>query len=136
MHQVHVLLIHGDWLLACCEVAVENGVEIQCEQEVVSIEKEKNLFKVYTKSGDCFESQSVVNAAGIYSDQVASLISELDYQIVPTKGSYYLLDKSQGDLVHHILFPCPTKEGKRCIGCANGTWQFNCGSQCPNHRYK
>ena len=40
------------------------------------------------------------------------LVKEPDYTIFPNKGEYYLLDKNQGELVHHVIFQCPTKEGK------------------------
>ena len=43
---------------------------------------------------------------------MSGLVKNPDYKITPNKGEYYLLDKSQGNLVHHVIFQCPTKIGK------------------------
>jgi glycerol-3-phosphate dehydrogenase len=35
-----------------------------------------------------------------------------EFEILPNRGQYYLLDKSEGSRVSHVIFQCPTKEGK------------------------
>ena len=61
---------------------------------------------------DKYKAPLVVNCAGVMCDHVTGLIKKPDYKITPNKGEYYLLDKSQGNLVHHVIFQCPTKIGK------------------------
>ena len=34
------------------------------------------------------------------------------FTIQPTRGEYYLLDKSEGSRVHHVIFQCPNENGK------------------------
>ncbi|MBF1203464.1 MAG: FAD/NAD(P)-binding oxidoreductase, partial [Fusobacterium periodonticum] len=40
------------------------------------------------------------------------MVCEKEFEILPSKGQYYILDKSQKDLVKHVLFQCPSKVGK------------------------
>lgn len=94
--------------IALSEVAIQNGVELHLNEEVTSIQKEGDIFIVNGK----YTSALVVNCAGITCDEVESLIHTPKYKITPNKGEYYLLDKSQGCLAKHVIFQCPTKNGK------------------------
>ena len=40
------------------------------------------------------------------------MVNEKTFEITPNKGEYYLLDKSQGNLVNHVIFQCPNENGK------------------------
>lgn len=54
----------------------------------------------------------VVNAAGIYADEVAKLAGDHSIQIHPRRGEYLLLDRECGDVVSHTIFRTPSKMGK------------------------
>jgi len=97
--------------IACAEVAVMNGVELKLNTEVTGVEKMEGGYKVLTNNGP-IETKLVVNAAGVQADQVNEMINEKKFTIVPNKGEYYLLDKSQGSLVNHVIFQCPNEKGK------------------------
>ena len=97
--------------IAAAENAVQNGVEIFLDNEVKSISKEKGLFLIKTSKGR-IRSRYAVNAAGVYADAISSMAGECDYTIKPRKGEYILLDKSQGGLVHTVIFQPPSKMGK------------------------
>ncbi|HAN21420.1 MAG: FAD/NAD(P)-binding oxidoreductase [Clostridiales bacterium GWF2_36_10] len=96
---------------AMCEVAAENGCEFFLENEVTAIENINDYFKI-TTSRQKIQANYIINAAGIHSDIICKMAGECDFSILPSKGQYYLLDKNQGELIHHILFQCPTKAGK------------------------
>ena len=49
----------------------------------------------------------VINCAGGASDQVARLIGDDSFTIKPRVGDYLLLNRNQGHLAKHTLFPCP-----------------------------
>lgn len=100
-----------DIAIACAETAVKNGTEVKLNQEVKSIRKVNDYFEVETET-DTFKTKLIVNAAGVECDKVCGMVHEPDYEIVPNKGEYYLLDKSQGELVHHVIFQCPNEKGK------------------------
>lgn len=105
--------IVNPWELALAqgEMAVINGAEVQLDTEVTAISREKNHFAL-TAGGHKLNARFVVNAAGIDAAQVAAMAGAADFSIHPNRGQYYLLDKSQGQLVHHIIFQCPTVHGK------------------------
>lgn len=100
-----------DLAIAYAETAVKNGVVFKANQNVKAIETITDGFLVKTEH-DVFETKTVVNAAGVDCDRILGMVKKADYKIEPNKGEYYLLDKSQGSLVHHVIFQCPTKEGK------------------------
>lgn len=100
-----------DLAIAYGETAVKNGVVCKLNEEVITITKEKDYFQVST-TNDTYEGNLVINAAGVNCGKVAGMISKPEYEIQPNKGEYYLLDKSQGKLVNHVIFHCPTKAGK------------------------
>lgn len=100
-----------EFTIALAENAVENGGEIRLNSKVVAIEKDGN-FKITLENGDKIETKFVVNAAGIYADEIHNLICKEAFKITPRKGEYFVLDKSQGHLFSKTIFQCPTKLGK------------------------
>lgn len=105
--------IVNPWELAFAqaEVAVQNGARVLLDTEITGIEKNDQGFLL--KAGaESYQTRFVVNAAGIHAAQVAELAGVRDFEIHTMRGEYFLLDKSQGDLVRHTIFECPTPLGK------------------------
>lgn len=101
------------WELASAqaEVAVQSGAQVFLSSEVTAVRKLAGGFEVETTTG-VLQSRFVVNAAGTHADIVAAMAGDNDFTIAPNKGEYFLLDTTQGELVQHVVFQCPTKEGK------------------------
>ncbi len=59
-----------------------------------------------------YEAKVVINAAGVYADQIHNMVSDQKIEIEPRKGEYLLCDKSVGKMVSHTLFQLPTALGK------------------------
>jgi len=97
--------------IALAENAVENGVDLKLETEVQNIENKEGSFEIQTNNG-VYQSKYVINAAGVFSDTINSMVAESLFEIEPRKGQYYLLDKSAGSLLNHVIFQCPTDQGK------------------------
>jgi len=93
--------------------AVENGVELYLNSKVTWVGKtpEEN-FEIETDSGDRFTTDYVINAAGLYADEVANFVGINNFKIHPRKGEEYLLDRRIGKLVKRVIFPTPTKASK------------------------
>ena len=100
------------YTIALFENAVSNGGELYLESEVVAIEKNDGIFFVKTKDGKEFKARYVVNAAGVYADEVHNMIAKEKFSIRPRTGEYIVFDKSQGRLFNSTIFPCPSKMGK------------------------
>lgn len=97
--------------LAMAETAVRNGTEILLEAEVTGIDRKDGFWNIRTAKGNV-EAKYVINAAGVNSDDIHNMVAEETFKILPSAGEYYLLDKSEGTRVSHIVFQCPNKEGK------------------------
>ena len=97
--------------IALAENACDNGVEFQFLTEVETIEKEAEGYVLKTSKGE-IHTACVVNAAGVYSDQIHNFVSKKKLHITARKGDYCLLDKEAGSLVSHTIFQLPTKMGK------------------------
>lgn len=100
------------YTIALFENAVSNGGKLYLESEVVSIEKNDGIFFVKTKDSKEFKARYVVNAAGVYADEVHNMIAKEKFSIRPRTGEYIVFDKSQGRLFNSTIFPCPSKMGK------------------------
>lgn len=98
--------------IALMENAITNGVKLRLESEVLDIKKiEDNCFEIKTKK-EIIKSKYIINAAGVYSDKINNLIGGNEFYIIPRKGEYKVLDKSEGYKASHTLFTCPTEKGK------------------------
>ncbi|MEW8974015.1 MAG: NAD(P)/FAD-dependent oxidoreductase [Tissierellaceae bacterium] len=97
--------------IAMAENAIENGVELKLENEVLSIEKKDKLFRVKTNE-DTYYGKYVVNAAGLYSDRISKMVGVDDFEILPRSGEYILFTRGTGEAINTVLFQLPTKFGK------------------------
>lgn len=94
------------------ENAIDNGVELKLNHLVTNIaKKDDGTFKIETTAED-IEAKFVVNAAGVYADDIYNMIGDPYFKLLARRGVYFIFDKEIGDLVHNVIFPCPTKVGK------------------------
>jgi len=96
---------------ALAEAAYANGVVFHLNIEVYAIKKTEEYYEVQTNKETYF-AKTIVNAAGLYSDDVNNWVSVQKYRIKPRKGEYFLLDKSAKHIVDKTLFQLPTEKGK------------------------
>ena len=97
--------------IALAETAVKNGAQVELNSEVTSIQPIDGGFRV-TAGGKEIDTRFIVNAAGIWSDKINDMAAPHTFTVSANKGEYFLLDKSQGTLVNHVIFQCPSKVGK------------------------
>jgi glycerol-3-phosphate dehydrogenase len=112
-----------EFCFALVENAVANGVSLYLGQKVSWIARKlRSCFQVETSSGLKLESRFLVNAAGLYADEVAAYLGLHDFKITPRKGEEYLLDRRVGSLVRRVIFPVPgaTSKGMLVIPTVDG----------------
>ena len=97
--------------IAMAETAVRGGVELRRDCPVTGIEDTGAGFVLHTPTGDV-TARFVLNAAGVDADRVHEMLEPNDWQTLPSRGEYYLLDKSEHDRVSRVIFQCPGPEGK------------------------
>ncbi|MEG1011706.1 MAG: NAD(P)/FAD-dependent oxidoreductase [Ruthenibacterium sp.] len=101
-----------EYALAMAETAVKNGVELRLDSAVQSISQNADgSYTLQTATG-AVQAKRVVNAAGVFADKVHDMAAAHAFTIEPSRGEYYLLDKSEGACVSHVVFQCPTAVGK------------------------
>jgi len=100
-----------EYALAMAETAVRNGVGMLFSCGVTGINRIKGGFELITPMGR-FQTKTVVNAAGLFADEVHEMACEKEFTITPNKGEYYILDKEEGSRVSRVIFQCPTEKGK------------------------
>lgn len=94
--------------IANAETALINGFEFLLETCVTGfIVHSGRISSVLTTHGP-IKTDFVVNAAGLYVDEVASMAGDCSFTIHPRRGEYMVLDKRLAGLVGRPVFPTPT----------------------------
>ncbi len=104
-----------EYTVALAENAVINGAKVMLDTEVLDIMIENKTVKgVKTNKGD-IEAKVIINAAGLYADKIAAMVEDIDFEIKPRKGQYFLYDKKWGDILTYTIYSAPTKVSKGMI---------------------
>ncbi|WP_305767329.1 NAD(P)/FAD-dependent oxidoreductase [Candidatus Epulonipiscium viviparus] len=102
--------------IAFMDNAVTNGVEVKLNHKVTGIVKQDDesfiLDVIHNGETEKLHARYVINAAGLYADEIQNMLATATYTIKANKGEYFLLDKVSGELVNHVIFQCPTAVGK------------------------
>ncbi len=108
-----------------------NGVTIKFNTAFEDfLMEEDRIVGVRTNQGD-FKSRWVINAAGLYADEVMHKAGvRPEFIIRPRRGEYLILDKADFQLTNNtILFPTPSNKGKGILVSVNAAWQHHCWAQ-------
>ena len=97
--------------IALAENACDNGVDFHFLTAVTAVARTAEGYRLETSRGP-LTARAVVNAAGVYADELHNQVSARRLTITPRKGDYCLLDKSAGGHVQHTIFQLPGKAGK------------------------
>ncbi len=96
---------------ALMESARLNGLEVSLENPVRGITATDGII-VVDGERHTIRTRYVVNAAGLFADDIAEMAGVRDFTIRPRKGEEYMLDKRLDGLVERVVFPCPTGDSK------------------------
>jgi glycerol-3-phosphate dehydrogenase len=118
-----------EWNFALIENAVQNGVQLHLQTEVVDIDKTgQGAYRLTTNRGT-LTSTFVVNAAGLYADEIAGMVGDRHIHLSLRKGTMLIFDKSVSHLTRHMLFGsfseshsqdiAPTAPHSGCALCEN-----------------
>ena len=123
------------WVYDLAENAVRNGVEVFLEHKVIDIRQSGSLrlntsislgasaaasrFEVLCSQGNrevnsqvSLGAKYIINAAGLYADEISKMVGINDFTIKPRKGEEFILDKKREYLSNHIIFPLPSPISK------------------------
>jgi len=95
--------------LAYATQAVLNGVTLKLNHPVRATNgAEANRACVLDGPGGRVRSRFVVNAAGLYADEIDRLLGHHEFTVTPRRGELVVFDKLARALVNHVVLPAPT----------------------------
>ncbi|WP_032120727.1 NAD(P)/FAD-dependent oxidoreductase [Clostridium amazonitimonense] len=97
--------------IALSENAAKNGVEFKLNTKVENITSSEEGYVIHTNKGD-INTRVVINAAGVFADEINNMVSKNKLEIVPRRGEYCLFDKAAGDMIKRTIFQLPSNMGK------------------------
>ena len=88
--------------IAYAENAVQNGAKVSLNTAVTGMKVENGKIKeVYTNRGTIYP-KIVINAAGVFAEEIAKMACDRFYSIHPRRGTNSILDKKAGAFFHSI----------------------------------
>ena len=91
--------------------AMDNGCELKTNFFVKEIVKKDGAFEISSEN-ETVAAKYLVNAAGLFADDLNKLLCEAEFSTHPRKGEYFVMDKAQGSLVKSTVFVTPSAKGK------------------------
>jgi len=81
------------------------GGTVEYFQKIKSI-KTKNDLKILESNNSIFQSEFLINCAGLYSDNIAQLDNvEPELRIIPFRGEYFTITEEKSHLVNNMIYP-------------------------------
>ena len=103
---------------AFARVAEAQGANLVNHAKVESLEPKGNLVRVGLRIGDeeqseveTIEARCVINAAGLYADEVAQLLGPRPWKIYPVRGEYCEIRGPKAALINNLVYPVPHDAG-------------------------
>ena len=98
-------------VIALAEHAALNGVTFNLGCRVHGIRTADGWYELDAGEG-CWRARCIVNAAGLFGDDVARLAGRNDLTVTPRKGEFLVFDKPARSLISHIILPVPDRVSK------------------------
>jgi glycerol-3-phosphate dehydrogenase len=107
-----------DLVHAFARIAEEHGANLVNHAKVIALEPVKDAIRVRLRIGDeeqseteSIEARCVINAAGLYSDEVAQLLGPRPWKIFPVRGEYCEIRGPRSGLIQNLVYPLPRHDG-------------------------
>jgi glycerol-3-phosphate dehydrogenase len=100
------------YTVALYENAMKNRVKFIFGSSVEKVVVENKKAKGVVSNGNFIDADIVINAAGLYSDEISKTAGIDYFYIYPKKGEYFVFDDAVGKLVSRTVFPVPLGKTK------------------------
>lgn len=108
------ILSAEDLVKAYGRVAAEQGAQIVTHARVEALEPRGETIRATLRIGDedastreTIEAACVVNAAGLYADEVAAMLGNTSWRIYPVRGEYCEIRGPRAALINGLVYPLP-----------------------------
>ena len=103
-----------DLVRTYARLAGDQGANIVQHAKVTSLEPQNGVVRVGLRIGDeedsqgeAIEARCVINAAGLYADEVAGLLGNHSWKIYPVRGEYCEIRGPRKTLINNLVYPLP-----------------------------
>lgn len=110
--ELTAVIAPAEFTIALAELAHANGADFFFNARVTRIRKVEAGYVVATADGATYPARIVVNAAGLYSDTILSMVEEHDRSIHPCRGEYFVLDRVSEEFLKTAVYPVPPADGR------------------------
>lgn len=107
-----------DLVRTFARIAADNGAHIVSQAQVVSLKAQNGTIRVGLQIGvaadalqETIEARCVVNAAGLYADEVAGMLGNDSWKIYPLRGEYCEIRGARSALINALVYPLPHAQG-------------------------
>ena len=97
--------------IAAAGNAMDNGADLKLNFKVTDIKSTGEFYEISSDS-ETVKAKYIINAAGLFSDEIARLAGDNSFSVHPRKGEYILLDNECSNLSRCTIFRTPTEKGK------------------------
>jgi glycerol-3-phosphate dehydrogenase len=106
------VILPADWTFAMVDHARQNGARIMKETVVEDIEEKKTHYVIKTNRGN-LKAEYVVNAAGLYADDIARMVDAADFEVTGWKAQLLIVENR--DFIHHVMCLVPHPQRGRLL---------------------
>lgn len=106
------VILPTDWTFAMADHAEQNGAHFLKETVVEDIEEKKSHYVLKTNRGK-IKAQYVVNAAGLYADDIARMVGIDDFEVTGWKAQLLIVENR--DFIHHVMCLVPQPQRGRLL---------------------
>lgn len=93
-----------EWTFGLIENARQNNAQAFFNTTVNGIASDEHgMYTLHTSSGP-IQTKFIVNAAGLYADEIAKMAGDSDIKLILTKGTMAIMDKSVSHLTRHMVY--------------------------------
>src|ERR1700676_2198130 len=107
-----------DLVRTYARLAADQSANMVQRARVISLEPSPGAIQVGLRIGDeedsqeeTIEARCVINAAGLYADEVAAMLGNHPWKIYPVRGEYCEVRGSRSSLINNLVYPLPHSDG-------------------------
>lgn len=104
-----------EWAFALVENGVQNGLRCHFNTEVQDIAKDKDEGYLVQTSRGPLRARWIVNAAGLFADEIAAMVGDRGIRLELTKGTMAIFSKSVSGLVRHMVYGTFSRQHSQAI---------------------
>lgn len=112
------ILSAEDFVRTFARLATERGANLVTHARVTALEPKGNAIRATVQIGDeesaqeeKIEARCVVNAAGLFADEVAAMLGNNSWTIYPVRGEYCEIRGPRASLIQSLVYPLPHADG-------------------------